>query len=460
MKTWNQLFVRHGWMLDRKEENVFDCTHETEVNVDYLVECLNQAEVSYSMKEGVLTLQDDSISEQEWIQILEFRNRGIGGYLWFQPGSEEPKVRELDTYISGIVRQFNRLGFYTNGSCDGHGKRAAHVTVVKEGRKIESLEQMLLALGMKRVDHRDQRNGYLVSFPLKKSELLELAEKLSFMKEEWLDHGYDHIKKEMFYQLVEQLLSIPGASGNESRVREFVKEKLTPYVDSITVDRYGNLLAEKKYRSGHGPTILLNAHLDIVEELEPNRLILKENGIWSSSKGILGADDRAGVAILLHIAEQLNNSSFSGKVKFIFTVKEEIGLVGARKVDEYFLWGTDAAIVVDRRGKGDIVTSCGGYIPFCEEAYGEFFENIAKEKGISGWKCTNGGSSDTRIWAEHGIQSVNLSVGYNDEHTEEEYLDVEACYGTVQLIQAFLGKGHELRRVLNGIRRNNRFYVS
>jgi tripeptide aminopeptidase len=203
----------------------------------------------------------------------------------------------------------------------------------------------------------------------------------------------------------------------------------------------------------------LNAHLDIVEELEPNRMIVKENGIWSSNKGILGADDRAGVAILLHIAEQLNNSSFSGKVKFIFTVKEEIGLVGARKVDEYFLWGTDAAIVVDRRGKGDIVTSCGGYIPFCEEAYGEFFENIAKEKGISGWKCTNGGSSDTRIWAEHGIQSVNLSVGYNYEHTEEEYLNVEVCYGTLQLIQVFLGKGHELRQLLNGIRRNNRFYV-
>ena len=82
--------------------------------------------------------------------------------------------------------------------------------------------------------------------------------------------------------------------------------------------------------------------------------------------------------------------------------------MGAREVDEYFLGGTDVAIVVDRRGKGDIVTSCGGYIPFCEEAYGRLFEDAAKEIGISGWKCTNRGSSDTRIWAEHGIQSVNL----------------------------------------------------
>jgi putative aminopeptidase FrvX len=229
----------------------------------------------------------------------------------------------------------------------------------------------------------------------------------------------------------------------------------------MTVDRYGNLLAEKTYKSGHGPTILLSAHLDMVEEMTENRRIVKESGVWSSSEGILGADDRAGVAVLLNIAEALYQSpAFSGKIKFIFTVEEEVGLVGARNVDEYFLWGTDAAIVVDRRGTGDIVTSCGGYIPFCEEAYGRFIEQAAIEAGLSGWKCTQGGSSDTRIWAGHGIQSVNLSVGYNYEHTDAEYLDIQACYGTVQVIQSFLGKGQELRRVLHNIRRKKMVHMN
>ena len=255
---------------------------------------------------------------------------------------------------------------------------------------------------------------------------------------------------------LEELLSIPGESGNEGLVREFVKEKLTPFVDFISVDRHGNLLAEKKYKSGHGPTILLNAHLDTVEEIMENRRIVKENGIWSSSEGILGADDRAGVAVLLNIAEKLHQfSSFSGKIKFIFTVKEEIGLVGASQIDDYFLWGIDAAIVVDRRGTGDIVTSCGGYIPFCDKEYGEFIEEVANEAGLNGWKCTPGGSSDTKIWAQHGIQSVNLSAGYNYEHTDDEYLDINSCFNTVQLIQAFLGKGHELYRLLNKIRRQS-----
>ncbi|MGG3998734.1 hypothetical protein ABEV17_02905, partial [Anoxybacillus kestanbolensis] len=78
-----------------------------------------------------------------------------------------------------------------------------------------------------------------------------------------------------------------------------VHEKLAPYVERITTDRYGNLLAQKKCKTGCGPTILLNAHLDTVAELEAGREIVKNGPIWSSSKGILGADDRAGVAVLL-----------------------------------------------------------------------------------------------------------------------------------------------------------------
>ena len=59
-----------------------------------------------------------------------------------------------------------------------------------------------------------------------------------------------------------------------------------------------------------------------------------------------------------------------------------------------------------------------------------FFEKVAAEEGLSGWATTIGGSSDTRIWTGNGIQSVNLSAGYWNEHTDEETLDVAACYQT------------------------------
>lgn len=219
-----------------------------------------------------------------------------------------------------------------------------------------------------------------------------------------------------------------------------VHEKLAPYVERITTDRYGNLLAQKKCKTGCGPTILLNAHLDTVAELEAGREIVKNGPIWSSSKGILGADDRAGVAVLLEVAKWLETSRFNGTIKFAFTVEEECGLVGARELEEYFLWDVDAAIVVDRRGTGDIVTSCGMIQLFCDIRYGQFFEKVANDAGLLGWKCTAGGSSDTRIWASRGIQSVNLSVGYQFEHTDDEILDTDACYNTAQFIKAVLNQ--------------------
>lgn len=453
MKTWNQLFVRHGWRLMEERENVFSFVNETKENMQFLEECLEKADVEFECDGLSLFLEGEAISETEWIRILDYPERGRGGNLWFEPGKEEPIVRELDTYICGIVRQLNRLGFYTNGCCDGHGRRRPNISFTANGKCVTKLQVILEVLRMDDFHIREHRQGYSISLPMNQSQLLDIAEKLSLVEENWLDEGTEFIKEQFFYHLIEQLLSILGASGNEGRVREFVQETLAPFVDHISVDRSGNLLAEKKYRTGHGPTILLNAHLDLADELVPGRVLVKEDGIWSSSDGILGADDRAGVAVLLHTAQQLASSSFSGKVKFIFTVKEEIGLVGARNVDDYFLWGTDAAIVVDRRGKGDIVTSCRGYIPFCDEAYGRFFEKIAEEKDLTGWKCTEGGSSDTRIWAEHGIQSVNLSAGYQNEHTVDEYVDVKACYQTAKLVQSIFEHTRELREVLREIRR-------
>lgn len=447
MKTWNQLIIRHGWKLEKLSENTFNCTGETKDNMDFLLEILDAQDVNYSFTNSILKLHSGPMTEEKWLQTVAFDNRGHSGTFWFAPGEEEPSVKNLDAHIAGIVRQLNRLGYFTSSSCDGHDKRNANVTITKVA-EIGELVNMLTAFGKKRIHYRESRQHYTLQLPFTHHELLNLAEKLSLVKKEWIELGFDYINKQLFNSLVEELLSIPGESGHEQIVRKIVKDKLTPLVDHISIDRYGNLLAEKTYRNGHGPTILLNAHLDIAMELEPNRTILKENGIWTSSAGILGADDRAGIAVILQTAENLLQSSFSGKIKYIFTVEEECGLIGARNVEEYFLWDIDAAFVIDRRGESDIVRSCGRTIPFCNPEFGMLLEKIAKDAEMDEWKCTQGGSSDTRIWAEHGIQSVNLSAGYGNEHTEKEYLDINVCYKVTKLLKAVFSKQRELRNVV------------
>jgi tripeptide aminopeptidase len=194
MKTWKQLFVRHGWMLTEKEENVFGCETETELNLQFLFDCFEKANICYTFYDETLYMPPKAIPEEKWLEAVDFEHRGRGEGLWFNPCEEQPKVRELDTYISGVVRQLNRLGFHTMGSCDGHGRRAAHVIVTKDSQ-IESLVELLLALGMKRVYTREMPNAYHLTLHLNQKELLDLAEKLSHVEGSWVGKGYGFFKR-------------------------------------------------------------------------------------------------------------------------------------------------------------------------------------------------------------------------------------------------------------------------
>jgi putative aminopeptidase FrvX len=244
-----------------------------------------------------------------------------------------------------------------------------------------------------------------------------------------------HLEADGFKSKVMDLLSISGASGNERKIRNYLRQQLNRISDSTYMDRAGNLLAY--LTCGDGPTVLLSAHMDTVEEFSEGRYIIEEGTMLSSSEGILGADDRAGIAVVLELLSRISKTNFNGTLKVAFTVKEEIGCVGAREIDQEFISDVDAAIVVDRRGKRDIVTS-NYFTSFCPDEFGELFERAGQSLGMDDWKVTVGGSSDARVFAEYGIPSVNLSAGYLQEHTDFETLDYQAAYETMLLVERVL----------------------
>lgn len=343
--------------------------------------------------------------------------------------------------MARMIRQLNRLGLSTTCCCDGHDKRYPGISFNSD-TDMEKVVKVLSIIGLPKV--HVQKHSATIKVP--RIHLLDAAEALSRLSQEHLDMETEELNKHFFLTELERCLSIDGESGDEEEVREYVRSKLVGLADSVAVDRKGNLLAIKVCGNGKGPVILLNAHLDTVYSFDEGREIIKAGNIWSSSIGILGADDRAGVAVLLETLKRLDATKFNGTVKFIFTVEEEVGLQGAREVNGDFLSDVDAAFVIDRRGTGDIVTSCRGQEKFCDESFGELIEEIASRHGLGGWRCTAGGSSDTRIWASHGIQSVNLSAGYFNEHSSDEYLDIASCIGTLELLLALISEGRCIKK--------------
>lgn len=230
-----------------------------------------------------------------------------------------------------------------------------------------------------------------------------------------------------------ELLSITAPSGMERPVADFLIKRLKGSVDYLELDPYGNVLAEKVYGTGVGPTILLCAHMDTVW-VDLDRNVIRDGDVWSSSNGPLGADDRAGIAIILDVLRHLNHyTSFHGCVKLAFTREEEIGRIGSQQINRIWLDDVRLCIVVDRRGCRDIVIR-NTRMSFCDTHTGEYFEEIGMKCGMSDWKTVQGGISDAVTFASYGIPTVNLSAGYGNEHTEEEYVNVQHCKESIRLI--------------------------
>jgi len=428
---WQSLFTRFGFDVT-EEDMFFNVGAMNKDNIQLLETVLKQVNASFLLSQTELQLFSDAVAVEEWTQAQDQHTNGRTEMLHY---FEHLPLAKVDVYIAGLVTQFNKLGFATNCSCDGHTKTKPYISFCS---RVLARNAAKICESMKLPVTLDQSAG--MKFQVTREKLPTFAEKLSKITKEEVTALVQSdsilLPKEAYFAQLETLLNIPGASGNEGEVRNWVSKELKPYVDHISVDGAGNLLAMKKF--GPGPTILLNAHLDTVREIEPNRTILNNENIWTSSEGILGADDRAGINVLLSIAKMLTKKQFNGTIKYILTVKEEIGLIGASAVHESFLWDVDMAFVVDRRNTSDIVISDAYGTPFCTNELARGIERIANLEEFGQWKSTPGGSSDTAIWASHGIQSVNLSAGYNFEHTEREQLDVEANYETYEFLMTLI----------------------
>jgi len=128
-----------------------------------------------------------------------------------------------------------------------------------------------------------------------------------------------------------ELLRVPSPSGHEEEVARLVAARLARLGLDVAEDQAGNLLA---ILEGEGEPLLLTAHLDTVTPADGVSPLLRDGVIRSDGSTVLGADDKSGVAIILEVLEALKEVEEKHRpIEALFTVREEVGLEGAKAFD-------------------------------------------------------------------------------------------------------------------------------
>ncbi|RJP87090.1 MAG: M20/M25/M40 family metallo-hydrolase [Desulfobacteraceae bacterium] len=160
------------------------------------------------------------------------------------------------------------------------------------------------------------------------------------------------------------LVAIDSESREESGISDEIRQMLSPVAFEMHIDKAGekvggntgNLIV-KIQGNTKVPPLMLNAHMDTVT---PGKGIRPrfENGVFTSDgTTVLGADDKSAVAVIIEVAQLLHENNLPhGPVELVFTICEEIGLMGAKNLDfglisakyGYALDTADTEVIVTR----------------------------------------------------------------------------------------------------------------
>ncbi len=170
--------------------------------------------------------------------------------------------------------------------------------------------------------------------------------------------------------------------------------------------------------------IAIVAHMDTVFNEQPQGLFYdrQKNVMWASEGA--GFDDRAGVYAIIRLLSK------GLKPTIILTTDEESGAIGAAKlVDNIPEAPTKLKYIIqlDRRGAMDCV------FYDCEN---DKFEKYVESFGfVTNWGSFSDISVICPVW---GAAGVNLSIGYEQEHSVAEHLYVGHMLATIQKVEKML----------------------
>jgi tripeptide aminopeptidase len=176
------------------------------------------------------------------------------------------------------------------------------------------------------------------------------------------------VERRRLNDLFAELCAIASPFGDERACADRVAGELRGLGLEVSEDdagaavgaNAGNLLARMPGRSER--SILLCAHLDTVPHGDvPIEPVCEDGGWTNRNEAILGADNKAAVAVMLALAHRVAIEGSPVGIELLFTVSEENALAGAKEFDVSQL-RSDFGYVLDHASPiGEIVVASPTY---------------------------------------------------------------------------------------------------
>ena len=240
------------------------------------------------------------------------------------------------------------------------------------------------------------------------------------------------------FEFFEKICSIPHGSTNTKAISDYIagfaKDKGLRFIqdesNNVIIFKDGVLGGEDK------DPVILQGHIDMVcektedstvdPEKDPLKLLV-EDGYLTADGTTLGGDDGIAVAYMLALLD--SDDIPYPPIECVFTVDEEIGLLGAKALDMSVLRGKKL-LNIDSEVEGELLISCAG---------GAAVNNVipVQRRGAQGEKYIitvsglKGGHSGTEIDKGHANADVVLINAVKDCFYNDDSLRlVSICGGT------------------------------
>ena len=342
----------------------------------------------------------------------------------------------------------------------------------------------------------------------------------------------EKISNKSLENLIEELTKTDCISGFEGSFPEYLRTKISIYVDDVKIDNLGNVIGVKRSKNPNAKRVMLEAHFDqvglIVSGFEDGGFvsfesvgsvdarILPASEVYIGNKRIYGVighkpphlfdgenttpkienmlidtglsddelkkpvktgdkiafksnftrllngqvsttalDNRAGVAVLIDVAERLADIVLDFDLYFAFTTQEELGLAGAYaaapeiKPNEAIIVDVTHGETPDSKGKIEVFPLDNGAIifrgPNVDYEKTLHLIEVAKTAEIPYSIEVSGASSGTNAIAVQttgeGVKTMLISIPLKYMHTTVETLAIADVEAVANLIYEYLANG-------------------